>query len=70
MHNKIRRYRKSIGMTQIELARKSGISRPFLSHIESNLANPTVEKAFAIANVLGRTVDDVFQKEFPEDKEA
>ena len=61
--NKVRRFRKLAGMTQDELAKKAGISRPFLSNVENGAAVPTVAKAVDIASALGKTVDEIFSKE-------
>lgn len=60
MHNKIKESREESGMTQKELARKAGISRPFLSNVENGTAVPTVTKAVDIALALGKTVDEIF----------
>lgn len=40
-----------------QLAEKTGISRNYLSLIERNEANPTVEMLEKIAEALGRRVD-------------
>lgn len=63
LHNKIREYREALGMTQEELAKKAGISRPFLSTVETGAAIPTVAKAADIAAALETTVDELFKKE-------
>lgn len=63
MHNRIREYREALGMTQEELAKKAGISRPFLSTVETGTAIPTVAKAADIAAALETTVDELFKKE-------
>lgn len=63
MHNKIKKIREDVGMTQDELAKKAGISRPFLSNVENGAAVPTVTKAVDIASALGKTVDEIFSKE-------
>lgn len=34
--NKIKQFRKKMGMTQKELSEKSGISRPYISKLENN----------------------------------
>lgn len=62
MHNIIPKLRQAKGLTQDELARKAGISRPFLSAIENGAAIPTVAKAAAIAAVLGCTIDELFDR--------
>ena len=62
MHNKIRERREALGMTQEELAKKAGISRPFLSTVETGAAVPTVAKAVDIAEALETTVDELFTR--------
>lgn len=60
MHNKIRERREELGMTQEELAKAAGISRPFLSTVETGTAVPTVAKAADIATALRTTIDELF----------
>ncbi len=63
MHNKIKERREKLGMTQEELAKAAGISRPFLSTVETGVAVPTVAKAADIAAALCVTVDELFLRE-------
>ncbi|MDL2273984.1 helix-turn-helix transcriptional regulator [Oscillospiraceae bacterium OttesenSCG-928-G22] len=63
MANKIREFRREAKMSQEKLSALSGLSRPFLSTVESGYAKPTIEKAIAIAKALGRTLDEVFTDE-------
>ncbi|MFT4211538.1 MAG: helix-turn-helix domain-containing protein [Microbacterium sp.] len=51
----IRRRRKQIGMTIVELAAASELSHPFLSQIERGLANPRMASLHRIAQALGTT---------------
>lgn len=60
MKNKIKQIRQSFGLSQDALAQKAGVSRPFLSTIETGTAIPTVKNAMKIAGVLGCTVDELF----------
>lgn len=60
--NNIKRIREEQLISQTQLAKKAGLSRPYLSNIEGNIASPTIEKAAAIAAALGKTVDEVFCK--------
>ncbi len=60
MHNRIRVLREAVGMTQEELAKAAGISRPFLSTVETGAAMPTVTKAANIAAALNTTIDALF----------
>lgn len=51
--NRLRERRKSLGLTQKELSRFSGVSIHAISDIESGKANPTLETLNAIADTLG-----------------
>ena len=56
--NKIKQFRKKMGMTQKELSEKSGISRPYISKLENNeciiIKSSTM---VAIANALDVSAD-------------
>jgi transcriptional regulator with XRE-family HTH domain len=52
---KIRDLRKEQGLTQDELALRSGVSKSMLSQIESDSVNPTIATVWKIANGLGIT---------------
>ena len=55
--NRIRNYRLERGMTQIELAKKAGLSQGYLSDLEKNKFNPTTPIIMGIAVALGVSVD-------------
>lgn len=61
--NKIKQFRKKMGMTQKELSEKSGISRPYISKLENNeciiIKSSTM---VAIANALQKPVSVIFFK--------
>lgn len=48
----IKRVRTTRGLSQAELARRSGIAKATLSQLEVGKSNPTMETLFALANVL------------------
>lgn len=48
------------GLTQEELARKSGISRHTISEIELGKREPKLRTALTLANALECSVDDIF----------
>lgn len=58
--NRVQELRKERKITQERLACDSGISRKYLSIVENQLAVPSVDVAFRIANVLKVSVDKVF----------
>ncbi|OPX83414.1 MAG: transcriptional repressor DicA [Pelotomaculum sp. PtaB.Bin104] len=60
MNNKIAELRKGLDMTQDDLAKAVGISRPYLSDIENSKYNPGGPLMLKIAKVLKATVEDVF----------
>lgn len=61
MKNNIESIRKSLNMTQEELAKKSGVSRVTIGNFENGkievTTNQTMEK---IASALGCKINDVF----------
>ena len=48
-------------MTQAELARQVGVTRQTIIAIEKGKYAPSLEVAFRIAHVFGKTVDQVFE---------
>ncbi len=59
--NNIRRLRfDNDEMTQLELAKKAGVSRQTINNIESGKYYPSLELAFLIAQSLNREIQDVF----------
>jgi len=65
MHNKIKEYRKHLGITQQELAEKVRISRQTIHAIEKGTQNPSLEIAFRIAHIFHTVVDELFSHEEP-----
>jgi putative transcriptional regulator len=47
-------------LTQAEVARRAGITRPFYSMIESGVRTPSLPIAKQLADTLGTTIDDLF----------
>ena len=60
--DRIRRLRTDQGMSQVELARRTGISRQALGAIEAGIYQPSVSVALRLAQVLGETVENLFGK--------
>lgn len=50
--SKIKEYRNNRGLTQVELATKANISRSYLSDVENNRYNASVETLTSIAQAL------------------
>src|SRR5690242_6335233 len=58
--DRVRNVRAARGITQLELARRAGISRQALGAIESGLYQPGVVVALSLARELGETVERLF----------
>ncbi len=56
----MRRAREAAGLSQMELARRAGISRQALGAIESGAYQPGVAVALRLARELGQTVESLF----------
>lgn len=57
--NPIKVWREYRGMTQQAVADNAGISKPYLSQIETNKRTGTKEVLLAIAKALKVTLDDI-----------
>jgi len=61
MKTKIAEFRKKIGLTQEELAKKVGVARQTIIALEQGRYNPSLGLAYAITRVLGKKyVEEVF----------
>ena len=61
IRNEIRRLRFEHGeMTQQELAEKIEMTRQTVNAIEQGKYSPSLEAAFRIANVFGKSIESVF----------
>jgi putative molybdopterin biosynthesis protein len=56
----IRAKRRALNLTQIELARRTGLSRQALGAIEAGLYQPGIGAALSLARELGETVERLF----------
>ncbi len=59
--NVLRCKRQSQGMTQVELARKSGLDRNYIGMVERGERNPSYLSLQKIALGLGMTVDEMIR---------
>ena len=55
--DRIRRARERVGLSQIELARRIGLSKNAMNSIEAGDADPRASRIVAIAQVLGVSTD-------------
>src|SRR5262245_56204511 len=62
---KLRSLRERLGMTQLELAERVGVTRQSLYAIEQGRAEPSVGLAVRIARVLQTSVEELFDDHFP-----
>lgn len=61
LKNRVKEFREEAGMTQDELAKKSGISRTMISQLETDQKTDCkVSTLFAIAEVLQKPVSEIF----------
>ena len=61
MEYRIKKYREDLNMSQVDLAKKSNVSRTIISGLESgSISVTTTETLSKIANALGRRVSDIF----------
>ncbi|MCS4486077.1 helix-turn-helix transcriptional regulator [Staphylococcus americanisciuri] len=58
--NKVKVYRVVKGVSQLELARRVGVSRQTINMIENDKYNPTLNLCIRIAQTLGVTLNDLF----------
>ena len=59
--NKIKQYRKEMGLTMKETAQKSGISVGYLCHLEKGRrGNPSTGVMEKIAKTLKKTIPEIF----------
>lgn len=57
----VRAVRKARGMTQEELAERSGFSQQYISDLERGRRNPTIVSLYELAQALGSTPVDLLQ---------
>ena len=58
--NRVREFRNSLGLSQLELAKKTGVSRQTINMIENNKYNPTLELCINLALALGTDLNTLF----------
>ena len=59
MVNSVTKTRKMLGLTQNELASRSGVSRSTIARIETSNSFPNLRTVQKLAVVLGCTIDDL-----------
>lgn len=61
----LRQARARAGLTQVDLARSTGISQQLISQYEGGLVRPTDERRILLARALGTTIAELFP--YPDD---
>lgn len=61
MKNKIKEFRKLLGINQEHLAEKCGVSRQTINAIENDRYDPALKLAFEISKVFKVKVEDIFE---------
>lgn len=61
MKNKVVGLRAKQGWTQVELARRLGVSRQTVNSIEKGRYYPSLPLAFKLAGLFGQSIEEVFQ---------
>ncbi|WP_439022078.1 helix-turn-helix transcriptional regulator [Bacillus thuringiensis] len=57
---RIKEYRAKLNMTQEDLAKRVGVRRETISHLEKGKYNPSLQLAHDIAKALHSTIDELF----------
>jgi len=61
MKNNLPELRAQRGWTQLELAERLKVSRQTVNAVETERYEPSLSLAFAIADVFGKTVEEIFR---------
>lgn len=69
LKTKMYELRKAMNLQQAELAEMVGVRRETIGKLENGRYNPSLKLAMDIANVFGKTVEEVFMFEDDEDEE-
>ncbi len=60
MKNRVREKREAMGLTQAELAGRTGVSRQAINAIETGKYDPSIGLAYALSKVFGCAIEDIF----------
>ena len=58
--NRVKEFRKELGMSQLELAKDIGVSRQTINMIENDKYNPTLELCLNLARSLKTDLNSLF----------
>jgi putative transcriptional regulator len=68
--NRVRAKRESMGLTQAELAGRTGVSRQAINAIETGKYDPSIGLAHSLSKVFGCAIEDIFIFEDGEENET
>lgn len=60
IENRIKEFRKDMGISQSKLAQMVGLKRRSIMAYENNTISPTLETAYKICKVFGKDIKEVF----------
>jgi DNA-binding XRE family transcriptional regulator len=60
MKNNLNKFRDDAGLSLRKLGKDCGVSAAHINHLEKGLSVPTLATAYRIANVLGKSVYDIW----------
>ena len=60
MKNQVRQLREDRGLTQKQLGEKVNVSRQAINAVETGKFDPSLWLAYDIAQLFGRTIEEVF----------
>lgn len=63
--NSLRDLRAKQNLTQEDLAKAVGVTRPTINYIENGEYRPSLELAFLLARFFGKTIEEIFHFESP-----
>ncbi|ARC46848.1 helix-turn-helix transcriptional regulator [Streptococcus gordonii] len=58
--NRVQKFRKKLGISQLDLAKYIGVSRQTINMIENNKYNPTLELCLNLARSLHTDLNSLF----------
>ena len=58
--NRVKEFRKELGISQLELAKDIGVSRQTINMIENDKYNPTLELCLNLARILQTDLNSLF----------
>ncbi|HGJ2657067.1 TPA: helix-turn-helix transcriptional regulator [Streptococcus pneumoniae] len=61
--NRVKEFRKELGISQLELAKDIGVSRQTINMIENDKYNPTLELCLNLTRSLQTDLNSLFWKE-------